>query len=270
MRVTLGSRKRLYVYGIRIGETPVKRVMYGGSQIWPSNDDRVASLAVDMSSFPKTADEAYWLHALNAVESFSSQNRFMKLTAGGRSYLVNSAYGTWNRAEFGMGLFSFGDEGPLFQDVRAGDVVTVEAVIPDRYDAQFAVTASSGSAGIGEWALPWLPGTRLWAQLDKWPTKARSHADFTLKGMSSGTVHVAGAVHKNGHNRDTVTCEAPAQAGVRLADGSVYAASNALVNGDGALSCAVSNVNTTFRFRPHYPAFRRTWSFKVTAVNKRG
>ena len=25
MRVTLGSRKRLYVYGIRIGETPVKR-----------------------------------------------------------------------------------------------------------------------------------------------------------------------------------------------------------------------------------------------------
>ena len=67
MRVTHGNRKRLYVYGIRIGETPVKRVMYGGRQIWPSNDDRAASLAVDMSFFPGTEDEAYWLHALNAV-----------------------------------------------------------------------------------------------------------------------------------------------------------------------------------------------------------
>ena len=83
MRVTLGNRKRLYVYGIRIGETPVKRVMYGGRQIWPSNDDRAASLAVDMSFFPGTEDEAYWLHALNAVENFSSRNRYMKLTAGG-------------------------------------------------------------------------------------------------------------------------------------------------------------------------------------------
>lgn len=46
-----------------------------------------------------------------------------------------------------MGVFSFGDEGPLFQDVRAGDTVTVEAVIPDRYDAQFVVTDSSGSSG---------------------------------------------------------------------------------------------------------------------------
>lgn len=269
MRVTLGNRRRSYVYGIRIGETPVKRVMYGGGQIWPSNDDRVASLAVDMSSFPGTADEAYWLHALDAVENFSSRNRYMKLTAGGRSYLVNSAYGTWNKAEYSMGVFSFGDEGPLFQDVRAGDTVTVEAVIPDRYDTQFAVTASSGSGGSGEWSLPWLPGTRLWAQLDKWQKRVSSHADFTLKGLPSGTVHVAGNVHKNGHNRDTVTCEAPAQSGVRLADGSVWAASGALVNGDDSLACAVSNVNTTFRFKPHYPAFRRTWRFKVTAVNKR-
>lgn len=270
MRVTLGNRKRLYVYSIRIGETPVKRVMYGGRQIWPSNDDRAASLAVDMSFFPGTEDEAYWLHALNAVENFSSRNRYMKLTAGGRSYLVNSVYGTWNRAEYGMGAFRFGDEGPLFQDVRAGDMVTVEAVVPDRYDAQFAVTADSGSSGSGEWSLPWLPGTRLWAQLDKWQKRVSSHADFTLKGFPSGTVHVAGAVHKNGHNRDTVTCEAPAQAGVRLADGSVSTASNALVNGDGFLACSVSNVNTTFRFRLHYPAFRRTWRFKVTAVYRRG
>lgn len=90
MRVTLGNRKRRYVYGIRIGETPVKRVMYGGGQIWPANDDRVGSLAVDMSSFAGTADEAYWRHALDAVESSSSQNRYMKLTAGGRSYLINT------------------------------------------------------------------------------------------------------------------------------------------------------------------------------------
>ena len=183
MRVTHGNRKRLYVYGIRIGETPVKRVMYGGRQIWPSNDDRAASLAVDMSFFPGTEDEAYWLHALNAVENFSSRNRYMKLTAGGRSYLVNSVYGTWNRAEYGMGAFRFGDEGPLFQDVRAGDMVTVEAVVPDRHDAQFAVTADSGSSGSGEWSLPWLPGTRLWAQLDKWRKRVSSHADFTLRGF---------------------------------------------------------------------------------------
>lgn len=269
--MTLGNRKRLYVYGIRIGETPVKRVMYGGGQIWPSNDDRVASLAVDMSSFPGTADEAYWLHALDAVENSSSRNRYMKLTAEGRSYLVSSVYGTWNKAEYSMGLFSFGDEGPLFQDVRAGDTVIVEAVIPDRYDAQFVVTASSASSGTGDWSLPWLSGTRLWIQWDKWRKKVSSRGGFTLTGQSSGKVHIRGWAQKNGHNRHTVTAEVSAKnaVGSRVCDGQFYEGYDSLVPGDAALRCALSNVNTTFRVKPHYPAFRRTWRFKVTAVNKK-
>lgn len=239
--------------------------MYGGSQIWPTNEARITSISLDLTSLAGTADHAYWLHAIDAVSNGSTPGQYMKLTVGSRVFLVNSTFGSYNLATFSLGAFQLGKNGPLLQDVRPGDMVSINAVIPDRYDDQYRCTNNPGH-GEFSWTLPWLPSTKLYLRLEKYQKKQNSLAFFTLSGSPSDTTHLYGYIQKQGHNRDTVTSEASATIGSKLGDGRVLNADKSLIPGDTSMICSISDVNTTVYLKPHYPSFERSWQFPISSI----
>lgn len=135
MKVTLGAQQRKFVYDVRFGERPVRRIMYGGLQIWPDETARVAKMSVDMSAFDGTLDGAYWLHAIDAVQAGSNGSCHMLMRAGGRDYMIQTTYDSWKRAVYSAGNIDFLGDGPMREKLRIGDRVTVKLVIPQRQTA---------------------------------------------------------------------------------------------------------------------------------------
>ena len=128
MRVTFGKLVRRYVYDVRLGERKVSALYLGDKKIWPTLRDTVYSCVLDVAAVEGALDWAYWLHALDAVGKLgASAECYMKLTAGGREYMLGSTFGGWYPAEYdGRATVVFGDNGPLWEKLQPGDVVTVQ------------------------------------------------------------------------------------------------------------------------------------------------
>lgn len=130
MKMTLGDAKRRFVYAVKFGRRRIWRIMYGVRQIWPDDTERVAAMAVDMSGLDGSLDGAYWVHALEAVAGGSNDKLYMKLRAGGRDYLFQTAYGKWKKAVYEAGVVDFLGDGPVRGSLRVGDAVEVSLVVP--------------------------------------------------------------------------------------------------------------------------------------------
>lgn len=210
MRVTLGNAKRRFVYDVKFGSRQIRRIMYGGKQIWPDDTERVATMAVDMSGMEGSLDGAYWVHALEAVRAGCGEKCHMKLRAGGRDYLLQTTYGKWKKAVYDAGVVDFLGNGPLREDLRVGDTVKVSLVVPQvktgsiggsqsRYEAQALWNYENGRYVTSQYP-PTIPHTSVHGFFCKGQKKV-STGNRIIVRASGGRVLMDKHLQQNGHRR---------------------------------------------------------------------
>lgn len=264
MRVTYDRHVRDYVYDMRLGTQQVRKLMYGARQIWPTDEERVATAALDLRLPDGTLDGAYWQHALTLVGAASSETCHMRVEAGGRLYNLQTTYGTWNLALLNMGVLNFGDKGPLVNALRVGDLVKVRAVIPVHDGVRASAGENAGCESVGY--LPWLPGSSLGVLLHKGRKKSSAGVGFSVVGQGSGRVHINGFAQKNGHCRGSYWGEAWARGG-GVINGWVHSGNDEYAEGDTGLKVTGSFYNAgSGKLTVRFPAFVREWEFEVTAI----
>lgn len=272
MRVTFGKLVRRYVYDVRLGERKVSALYLGDRKIWPTLSDTVYSCVLDVAAVEGTLDWVYWLHALDAVAKLgASAECYMKLTAGGRDYMLGATFGNWYPAAYdGRATVVFGDNGPLWEKLQPGDEVTVQLRVPGRESGGMAKVENTTAEEVV--ALPWLPGAGLGFMISKGRKRTNANWEFSVVGQGSGTLHIDGHSIIEGHKRgDWATVvyarEMRVHRALRFSWDDGYAAGDA-----GVLLRVVShNGGTTVSdCRLLWPGFVKTLRFKVSAVTRHG
>ena len=264
MRVTKGEHVRRYVYDMKCGRVQVKRLMRGRRQLWPTDEERVANMALDLNLPDGSIAGAYWQHALNLVGSMSSERCYMRLIAGEREYNLQTTYGVFNRAVLEHGEIDFGNKGPLAGMLRVGDMVKVEVRVPQHVGVTVAAVENQRGEGVTE--LPWLPGTFLRVRVTKGRKRASAGCRFEVSGEPSERVHIRGYAQKNGHCRGTYWGEAKGPE-MRVINGIVQKFDDVYEEGDtGVKVCGEWYGAGSGELVPVFPAFSWVFNFKVTAL----
>lgn len=210
MKVTLGDKKRKFVYDVLFGERHVNRIMYAGRKIWPDESERVATMSLDMSVLEDSVEGVYWMHALTAVSSASSDECYMLLRAGGRDYMLQTTFDKWKKATYSAGTVDFLGDGPMRESLRIGDTVTVQLVMPQRqstiiggdqlgYEGYQWVNYSIGRYVTGDYP-PTIPNTSVRGFFSK-GQKEVSTGTRIMVTDSNGEVLVDRHIQQNGHGR---------------------------------------------------------------------
>ncbi len=256
MRVTNGKRVRKYVYDVRLGDNKAAALYRGDRKIWPTLSDTVYSCVLDVTAHEGGELWPYWLHALDAVGKLgASAECHMKLTAGGREYMLGSTFGNWYLAEYdGRATVVFGDNGPLADRLRVGDEVVVELRVPGRRVVIFNRAITGGSLEV-DVHVPLLPGSVVGFSQSCAGKRNWSFGRLAVSGAPSGEELLAFRVDKQ--SRTWVTYSRVVQQ-VPAADSgwkAVFSLSGSGYLRDGFVS---------------YPAFARRVVFKVSAVTRHG
>lgn len=262
MRVTGGGFKRRFVYGLRVGKARAVKAMYAGQQVWPGNEERVRRIALDMSELAGSLNYHYWLHAMDAVRNGSKANKYMGFAIAERQYRMVTTYMGYPLATYDYGILDFGDDGPLYQDVRVGDTLTVEAVIAARNSSRYTETQEEVCP------VPYIQGTNLQVVWHKGRKKGRAGCNFIVKGQPGGVVHFGGSCYTDAHRRGRYTRGVPGNP--HKWSNAVY--DNSWVQGEERLLVSAMP-RSSFSGAPSvmllWPAFRKSFKFKVTGVWKK-
>lgn len=251
MRVTFGQFRRRFVYNIKVGDKQVKRVMWNGQQVWPSDEDRVRTLALDMSLLEGSTDNAYWIHAMEATAAASSASCCLTVTIAGRKYCVNTGYNGYPVVKYSLGVLDFGEDGPLLEDVRVGDELGLKVVVPKRTHGVFsgAIFGETRSDSVG---LPVLAGTQVVYDQACGRRKHWSHSRLTVTGFPSGEVLLQMGVDKQ--SRTWVTYRGTVERAA-VADEGFEAVSS--ISGNGWMR----------NLRVVFPGFEKVFRVAVQGVN---
>lgn len=203
MRVSLGKLVRRYVYGVRLGERRVSAIYHGDKLIWPTLSDTVYSAVLDVAAIEGTLAGAQFWHALEAVQKKGAEKDcYILMTAGGREYMLVDGFGRYDVAVWdGHATAVFGDNGPLSDELQAGDEVTLRLVVPE------SMTTKAASPGENQpfsqtWETRWLPGTTLVYSHYKGKKKVCPWANGSLTAAPSGKTYVVAPWHNHaGHKR---------------------------------------------------------------------
>lgn len=266
MRATNGKKVRKYVYDVRLGDEKAVALYRGDKKLWPTLSDTIHSIILDVAEWEDKLEWAYWLHALDAVAKLgASSGCYMMLSAGGREYMLNSTFNRWTLARYdGVATVVFGDNGPLFDKLRAGDEVKVELRVPVRYGVR--VSAEPNLSAEADVHAPWLPGTSLNVEVIKGQKRVSAGCNYRLTGLPSGRVHIGGNAQKDGHCRGTYAGVALAQS-VGVINGRVSQYYDGFVPGDTVLRVQnVSYNNASTSIQPVFPGFAVSVRFRVSAV----
>ena len=197
MRKTFGKFVQRYLYDKRLGDRKVVAIYRDGVKIWPTLSDTAYSMVIDMNALNGSVNRAWLLHALDAVKQMGvSLECYMKLRAGGRDYMLGATFDDWYLAEYdGNATVVFGDNGPLMENLRPGDEVSVELRVPARESAEFE--------GQCVCYLPHLTGTQMRVvyrkdEKDRWAGRR-----FTVTGQEGDVVHWGGSCETSEHKRHT-------------------------------------------------------------------
>ena len=248
---------RRFVYGMAVGQQRVKRVMLGDQQIWPGNELRVRQLHLNMLPVTYGANEQYWLHAMDAVAAKSSPDCYVGFNIAGREYRVRSTYSGYPLVQLEYGVLDFGADGPLWEDVRVGDHLHVEVVIPARKSATYTDVVEA------ECPLPWLRGTEATVQWHKGRKRQQAGIRWLIEG---GHPHLGGLNYTDAHKRRTFTREIPDDKNKweeRVHDGTMVSGVNSL-KVTAQPHGSASEPGVTLR----WPAFRKEYQFYISGVIK--
>lgn len=246
MRVTNGKRVRKFVYDVRLGDRMLGAVCRGDETLWPDESSSVYSCVLDVAAAEGSVEWARWLHALDAVRGAAGPECYVKLTAGGREYMLGATFGDWPMAGYdGGSMVVFGENGPRADVLRPGDEVVAELVVPAR-EAE-SIAATSGATVEGGLWLPWLPGTMLRVSLKRSSAGFASNCHYTVSGLPSGTEHIAGSTSTVGSSVKE-------------------AAYDDFVSGDAGLNVKGEYRRGSGTLTVLWPGFTATLRFKVSAV----
>lgn len=259
MRKTIGKYVRRYLYDKRLGDRRVVAIYRDGVKLWPTLADTICSCVIDVNALSGSIEWAYWLHALAAVQSQCNAECYLKLTAGGRDYMLGSTFGSWYKAAFdGRATITFADDGPLAEYLRIGDTVSIEARIPARKSELFD--------GEAVCTLPFLTDTCLSVEWHKKQKRRYAGRRFTVTGQASSTVHFGGTCDTSEHKRGRK---------VRVLPGNTHKWHNAVYNGqmqqgDSSLSISTSPTGSGGGGGVAFlwPPFTKIFRFKIAAVTR--
>lgn len=261
MRKTVGKFVRRYLYDKRVGDRKVSAIYLGDKKVWPSLSDTAASMVLDVTAAEGSVNWAWWLHALDAVSKRCDAECYMKLTAGGRDYMLGATFGSWYLAGFdGRATVTFGDDGPLMSKLRVGDEVTVQLRIPARESAEFE--------GQCVCYLPYLTNTRMRVVFHKGQKRRWAGRRFRVTGQAGGVVHYGGSCETSEHKRGKKTRVLPGN--THKWYNAVY--NNSMVAGETQLDIDTAAIGSgggggvTFL----WPGFMTRLRFKVSAVTRHG
>lgn len=198
MRKTIGKLVRRYLYDKRLGDRKVAAIYRGGVKVWPSLSDTAYSMVIDVNELEGSVNRGWWLHALDAVSKGASSECHMKLTAGGRDYMLGNTFDNWYLAEFdGRATVVFGDNGPLMEKLHPGDEVSVELRVPARESSEFE--------GQAVCDLPHLTKTQMRVVFSKGRERRWAGRRFRVTGQAGGVVHWGGNCDTSEHKRGEKT-----------------------------------------------------------------
>ena len=260
MRKTIGKLVRRYLYDKRLGDRKVAAIYRGGVKVWPSLSDTAYSMVIDVNELEGSVNRGWWLHALDAVEKLGAGAEcYIKLTAGGRDYMLGSTFDNWYLAEFdGRATVVFGDNGPLMEKLHPGDEVSVELRVPARESAEFN--------GQCVCYLPHLTRTQMRVVFHKGQKRRWAGRRFRVTGQAGGVVHWGGSCETSEHKRGKKT---------RVLPGNTHkwykaVHNDAMVAGETQLDIDTAAIGSgggggvTFL----WPGFTTTLRLKVSAVTR--
>lgn len=187
-----GKAEKAFVPEVWLGGVPVGELWYEGRKLYPDGRVRVKDIVL---GFKDGVEQAYWLHAVAAVQGGSSAGCYMKMRFKGREWLLYTTYDGLPCLRAVNGVLRFGeDEGILLQDC-IGAVVEVECVVPERRSTGLRSVLKNNPQYVEErlWDLPLLPGTCVY--VDGYKGQKREWAywnNVRVEGVPSGRVYVDG------------------------------------------------------------------------------
>lgn len=184
--------EKAFVPEVWLGGVPVGELWYEGSKLYPDGRVRVKDIVL---GFKEGVEQAYWQHAVAAVQGGSSAGCYMKMRFKGREWLLYTTYDGLPCLRAVNGVLRFGeDEGILLQDC-IGAVVEVECVVPERRSTGLRSVLKNNPRYVEErlWDLPLLPDTCV--EVDGYKGQKREWAywnNVRVCGVPSGRVYVDG------------------------------------------------------------------------------
>jgi len=187
-----GKVEKAFVPEVWLGGVPVGELWYEGRKLYPDGRVRVKDIVL---GFKEGVEQAYWQHAVAAVQGGSSAGCYMKMRFKGREWLLYTTYDGLPCLRAVNGVLRFGeDEGILLQDCIGG-CVEVECVVPERRSTGLRSELNNSPRYVEErlWDLPLLPGTCV--EVDGYKGQKREWAywnNVRVEGVPSGRVYVDG------------------------------------------------------------------------------
>ena len=265
MRIHNGKLENAFVLEVDLGENPVWEVDYGEVQIYPDSATEVEAMVVDTSiekDKKGTEEWCYWVHAMDAIKKEQSEECWMKVTVGGKTYSVGASIDGLPVCDFdrATGVLRFPEgEGVNLQEVQPGTKITIKAKIPERDDNY------TYAGDPVHYDLPLLKGTKFLCGYDKGGKKNPGGMTLHVDGYPSGEMFVHGFGNLAGHWRGYWTCWTPPGGMGNYGQGVSYKDEHC--PGDTGYTVQVWNhMNGGSCARPRYPAFEKEWTFTVKGI----
>ncbi len=198
MRVTIGDHDNKFVRHLSLGDTPVKELWLGDRKLYPSDEERVQRLFVEL---PEIYSDEWCIlqHGLDALKMRSKDSGYMVLRVAGYSYAVSFAHSGMDVVEHaGDGFIFSADEGPSLRDVSESDVCELDIYLP--VHSSLIVRANPDESST---ILPLLPASRLYGKVEKWKKKTNAVSQFWVSQQDEELFR--GQISVKGHKRGVWT-----------------------------------------------------------------
>ncbi len=173
MRISNGSRfHNAFVQYAFLGDEPVGEIWLGDRKLYPSDEERIARLYIDMPD-EGSASWCYLQHMIDVLKLADKDSGYGVLEVAGMRYALGFAHSQLHRVRFEGDCFIFGtDEGPSLHDVAQGGRVSIRIFIPVRNSTRVAGEPASSAA-----VPPVLPKTGVFIRITKGKKKIHSHCE---------------------------------------------------------------------------------------------
>ncbi len=173
MRISNGPRfHNAFVQYAFLGDEPVGEIWLGDRKLYPSDEERIARLYIDMPD-EGSASWCYLQHMIDVLKLAHQESGYAVLEVAGMRYAIGFVHSQLHSVRFEGDCFIFGtDEGPSLHDVAQGGRVAIRMFIPMRNSPQVAGEPAGSSA-----VLPVLPSTGVFIRLIKNKKKVHAHCE---------------------------------------------------------------------------------------------
>jgi hypothetical protein len=250
MFIIKDGKKRRFT-GAFLGERRITEIWEGSKKMWPITDGVAKRIMLEL---PKkgTREWQYWVHAIDAVSTKSTQDNYMRVIYGELPFYIQNSPDGSVPYELNNSYLTL-DYGEGIPIDSIGEAMEVEAVIKEREGKHIKIGQYVKHTEMN-WDLPMLAGTKIGASV-KGGGKRAVYAMFgEMKTLPSGyTWNI-----NTGANRNVWAPRTKA-----VGEESEIAETDTSISATGYISGSAT-INTTYY--PVWPKFNRVFKLKVISV----